>query len=331
MSAGTMEKSAVKVAGSQRHPLVAPVVAGVGALLFVAGVLVHFYAVPKLAAAPAGIDQITRLSATGATVFDIKTLKPITTDLAVVNRTVGNPSAMNDSKGHRVAPANTVVWTSMTTIRSVPDNVIRSQSTASNALNNKTAKAVLCCGNFYESAKGVRTPTTPTGLLYKFPFFTKKQSYQVWDGTLNGAATATYAGTTSIQGMRVYKFTLNVPASAIGQQSLPASIFGLPGTGNVAATSYYQNSTTDYIEPNTGAIINSVQDVKQWFAAEGKTVTTTAAHLAYTPGTVTKFVNDLQGDVTKLSIVSGPVPWLVMVLGLLLMIGSVGAGRRRHA
>lgn len=332
MSAGTLERTTPKVVGSVKHPWVGPVIAGLGSLLVVAGALVHFYAVPKLAVAPAGIDQVTQLSATGATVFDadLNVLKPITTDLSVLNVTKGNPAAMYDSKGRRVAPDNTVVWTSMTTIRSVPDNVIRSQSTASNALNNKTAEAVLCCGNFYETTKGVRTPTTPTGLLYKFPFFTQKHSYRVWDGTLNGAVTATYQGTTSIQGMRVYKFTSSVPASVIGQMSLPASIFGLPGTGNVAATTYYQNSTTDYIEPETGAIINSVQDVKQWFAAQGKTVTTLSAHLAYTPDTVTKFVNDLQGKATQLNLVAGPLPWIVMTLGLLLIIGTVAPRHRRH-
>lgn len=324
MSAGTMEKAALDAGRPQRHPVVVAVVAAAGSLLLVAGVLVHFWAVPKLAAAPVGVDTITRLTATGATVFDIKTLKPITTDLAVENRTVGNPQASAN------APANTVVWTSMTTIRSMPDNVIRSQTSASNALNNKTAQAADCCGNFYEATKGVRTPTTPTGQVYKFPFFTEKKSYQVWDGTLNGAVTATYTGTSSIQGMRVYRFVSNVPASVVGHQSLPASIFGLPGNGNVAATSYYQNSTTNYVEPTTGAIIDSVQDVKQWFAAQGKTVTTIAAHLTYTPDTVSKFVNDLQGNATELTIAAGPVPWFAMALGLVLIVGSAISGRRRH-
>ncbi|MGN6161702.1 MAG: DUF3068 domain-containing protein [Marmoricola sp.] len=325
MSAGTMERTTHDVAHEpKRHPWIGPAIAGLGSLLVVAGALVHFYAVPKLAAAPVGVDTITRLSATGATVFDTKTLKPITTDLSVVNRTVGDQAASSK------APANTVVWTSMTTIRSVPDNVIRSQSTASNALNKKTAEAVDCCGNFLESAQGVRTPTTPSGVVYKFPFFTEKHSYRVWDGTLNGAVTATYLGTASINGMRVYKFSSNVPASVIGHRSLPASIFGLPGTGNVAATTYYQNATLQYVEPNTGAIINSVQDVKQWFAAEGKTVTTTAAHLAYTPATVDHFVNTLQSNATKLRLASGSLPWLVRLLGVVLMVGGATAGQRRH-
>lgn len=328
MSAGTMEKATPKVVSQHRHPWIGPIVAGVGALLLIAGMLVHFYAVPALAKAPVGIDQITRLSATGATVFDIKTLKPITADLAVENLTRGDPKASH-AKG---VPSGTVVWASMTTIRSMPDKVIRSQNTASNALNAKTAEAVDCfaCTNFYEADKGVRTPTTPTGAVYKFPFFTQKHGYRVWDGTLNGAVTAAYTGTTSIQGMRVYTFASKVPATVIGHRSLPASIFGLPGTGNVDATTYYQNATTQYVEPATGAIINQVSDVKQWFAAQGKTVTTMAAHLAYTPGTVTTFVNHLQGDATRLNIVSGPVPWLVMGIGLLMIVGSAGASRRHH-
>lgn len=325
VSAGVLDRTAEQAAASPAKPnRFGPIVTALGSLLFVVGVVVHFYAVPALAKFPNDINQTTRLSATGATVFDISTLKPITTDLSVLNRTVGVPA----SKVSRAA--GSVVWASMTTITSVPDQVVRSQNTVQIALDNKTAQAVPNASDFSETTKGVRTPTHPTGNVFTYPMFTKKQQYQVWDNTLNGAVTASYQGTTSIQGMRVYKFAYQVPASVIGSMSLPASIFGLPGHGNVQAQSYYQNSVTQYVEPTTGAIINSVQDVKQWFQAQGHSVTTTAAHLAYTPQTVSQFIHDYQGDATRLALASGPLPWLVMALGLVLMVGGLGASRRHH-
>jgi hypothetical protein len=195
-------------------------------------------------------------------------------------------------------------------------------------MNNKTAEAVNCCGNFDESADGTRTPTHPTGLVYKFPFFTEKKTYQVWDDSLGKAVTTKYAGTTTIQGMRVYKFTSDVPATVIGQMSVPASVMGLSGKGNVDADSYYQNATTQYIEPATGAVINRVSQVKQWYSYQGHDLVTTNADMAYTPQTISTYVHDYQGKATLLKLVAGPVPWLVMVLGLVLIGGGFAAARR---
>jgi len=324
MSADIMEKT-TKAAGHRPsgRGMLGPILAGVGGVLLVVAGLIHFYAVPKLAVAPVNVDSITNLQATNATIFDTGTLKPLTTGLEVENRTVG------DAEGSSKAPAHTVVWASMSTIRSSVDGEVRSRSTSSTAMNNKTAEAVNCCGNFDQAADGTRTPTHPTGLVYKFPFFTEKKTYQVWDDTLGKAVTTKYAGTTSIQGMRVYKFTSDVPATVIGQMSVPASVMGLPGKGNVDADSYYQNATTQYIEPATGAVINRVSQLKQWYSYQGHDLVTTEANdLGYTPQTVSKYVHDYQGKATMLKLVAGPVPWLVMALGLVLIGGGVAAARR---
>lgn len=324
MSADTMGRAGTgSGARVRQHNRMAPVLAGVGALLFVLGALVHFYAVPKLAVAPVDLDSITNLEATDATIFDTGTLKPLTTDLAVTNRTVGNVQAA------KKAPAHTVVWASMTTIRSVPDNVVRSQSTSSAAVDDKTSMAVDCCGNFTEDSEGVRTPTKPAGLLYKFPFGTQKKTYQVWDSTLGQAVPAHYTGTTSIHGMKVYSFVYEVPATKVGDDSLPRSVFGLKGDGNVKADSMYQTTVTQWIEPTTGAVINNVQDVKTWYAADGSDLVTTAAKIHYTDAQVSKMVHDYKGQATMLRLASGVVPWLVMLVGLVAAGVGFVTGRRR--
>lgn len=327
MSADTM--GAVETSSGHREPehrgVAGPVLAGIGALLLVVGALIHFYAVPKLAVAPSDVDTVTHLAASGATIFDTGTLKPITTDLSITNRTVGNVAA---SKAAGV-PKHVVVWASLTTIRSA-DGTIRSQSTSSSAMNDKTSVAVNCCGNFTESSKGVRTPTKPTGLVYKFPFGTKKQTYMVWDGTLGKAVKTTYAGTTTRDGMKVYEFDSTVPASVVGQQSLPGSIFGIAGSGEVQASSYYQNTTRQWVEPTTGAIIDESQNVKNWFQAPtGEQVTTTQGTIHYTTAQVATMVSDYKGKVSMLKLSEGFVPWLVMLLGLGLIGGGVALGRKR--
>lgn len=302
----------------------APVIAGIGALLLVFGALVHFYAVPKLAVAPPDLDSTTHLSAQDATIFDTGALKPITTDLEVTNRTVGNVKAAKS------APDDTVVWASMTTIRSVPDGTVRSQSTSSTAMNDKTAMAVDCCGNFVEESDGTRSPTKPSGLVYKFPFDSQKKTYQVWESTIGEAVPAHYTGTSSIEGMKVYSYVYEVPATKVGSERLPRSVFGLKGKGDVRADSMYQATVTKYVEPTTGAIVNSIQDVKSWYTAKGQDLVTSAGKIHYTDAQVSKIVDDYKGQAAMLRLADGFVPWLVMLVGLVMVAFGLVVGRRRR-
>jgi hypothetical protein len=318
---------------SGRHPkrtsggAMGPVLAGVGALLLVVGALIHFYAIPKLAVTPTDVNTTTHLAASGATIFDAGTLKPITTDLTITNQTRGDVAG-TQAKG---TPSKVLILASLTTIRSA-DGEIRSQSTDSYAADKKTAEASSCCAkdNFAETSKGVRTLTKPTGLILKFPFGTKKQTYLMWDPTLGKAVKNTYAGTTTRHGMKVYEFKSSVPASVVGHQSLPGSLFG--EKDNLTADSYYQNDTTQWVEPTTGAIIDEDQNVKNWFQSpSGVQVPTTVADIKYTPGQVSYMVSHYKGQVAMLKLAESFVPWIIMLLGLALIGGGLLRGRRQTA
>ena len=198
-------------------------------------------------------------------------------------------------------------------------------------MNDKTSMAVDCCDNFVQESDGTRTPTKPSGLVYKFPFDSQKKSYSVWDSTLGQAVTARYTGTTSIKGMKVYTYVYEVPASKVGAESLPRSVFGLKGKGNVKADSMYQATVTESVEPTTGAIVDEVQDVKNWYSAQGNDLVTTAAKIGYTDAQVAKIVHDYKGQAAMLRLASGVVPWLVMIVGLVLVGVGFVSGRRRRA
>ena len=143
--------------------------------------------------------------------------------------------------------------------------------------------------------------------------------------------TARYTGTTSIKGMKVYTYVYEVPASKVGAESLPRSVFGLKGKGNVKADSMYQATVTESVEPTTGAIVDEVQDVKNWYSAQGNDLVTTAAKIGYTDAQVAKIVHDYKGQAAMLRLASGVVPWLVMIVGLVLVGVGFVSGRRRRA
>lgn len=302
--------------------LLGVILAGVGALLFVLGGLVHFYVVPTLAVAPIDQNSITSLEAKDATVFDTATLAPITTDLSVKARTVG------DVKASKKAPGDAVVWVSTTTVTS-DDGVIRSQSVKRAAFDATTAEAVNCCGNFMETEQGVRDEVKRSGLMFKFPFDTEKKTYQVWDDTLAKPVTTTYKGTAKVQGHTAWVFENDVPATVVGTQDVPGSVLGLESDDNVTADDFYQNHNTYYVEPVTGAIVNQVTQTKSWFSYEGHELVTTEATIGYTPQEIKETYDLIDTKAQLLSLAGGWLPWVVAVLGL----GLIGLGTalgRRH-
>jgi hypothetical protein len=302
--------------------LLGAILAGLGALLFVAALLVPIYVIPTLAVAPIDQNSITSLEAKDATVFDTATLKPITTDLSVKARTVG------DVKASEAAGGDTVVWVTTTTVTS-SDGVIRSQSVKRAAFDEKTSEAVNCCGNFMETEEGVRVPVKRSGLMFKFPFYTEKKTYQVWDDTLAKTVTTTYKGTVKVQGHTAWVFENDVPGTVVGTEDVPGSLFGLDSNENVTADSYYQNHNTYYVEPVTGAIVNQVTDTKSWFSYQGHELVTTDASIAYTPQEIKETYDMIGTKGPLLGLAHGILPWVVAVVGLGLMALGTALGRRQ--
>jgi len=304
-----------------------PLLFGLGAFLLVGGLLLKFYAYPRVAVAPIDQNSVTKLQATGAEIFDTTTLKPLTTDLSVQSRTVGDVKASQD-RGDNVR-----VWVNTTSIRS-DDGQVRSRSTERTAFDATTAEAVNCCGAFDESTEGDRQPVKRDGLVFKWPFNTEKKDYKIWDGTLGSAVTAKFVKESSVKGLATYQYKLEVPRTKVGTREVPASVVGEPGTGNVQADSMYSTSNTYEIEPYTGAIVTQSLAATNTLAVGGQDrVTTTKADLQYTPATVDKNVSDFKSKANLLKLVGSIGPIVTIVLGLILMGLGFFLGRRegKHA
>ena len=300
-----------------------PLLFGLGAFLLVAGLLLKFYAYPRVAVAPIDQNSVTKLQATGAEIFDTTTLKPLSTDLSVQSRTVGDVKASED-RGNNVR-----VWVNTTSIRS-SDGTVRSRSTERTAFDATTAKAVNCCGTFDETTDGDRQQVKREGLVFKWPFGTEKKSYQVWDGSLGKTVTAKFVKESSVNGLKTYQFTSEVPRTQVGTREVPASVVGEPGTGNISAQSMYQSANTYEIEPLTGAIVTQSLKQNSTLAVDDEDrVTTTKADLQYTPATVTANVKDFKSKASQLKLVGTTLPLVTIILGLILLALGFGLGRRR--
>ena len=300
-----------------------PVLFGLGAFLLVAGLLLKFYAYPRLALAPIDQDSVTKLQAKGATIFDTSTLQPITTDLSVQSRTVG------DVKASKARGDNVRVWVDTTSIRS-SDGVVRSRSTVRTPFDGYTAEAVNCCGAFDESTQGDRKAVKRTGLVYKWPFDTQKKSYKVWDDTLGSTGTAKFVRETTTNGLKTYEFKMVIPRTKVGTQEVPASVVGEPGTGNVDADSMYGTTNEYQIEPLTGAIVTQSLASTSTLAVDGQDrQTTLKATIEYTPAQVASYAKQFKSNAAQLRLVRTTGPIITIVLGLILLALGFVFGRRR--
>lgn len=301
------------------------VLLGLGAFLLIAAPMLRFYAYPNLAVAPIDQNSITELEAEGATIFDTGSLEEITTDLAVASRTVGDVQASEE------AGDNIRVWVSTTTIRS-DDGAVVSQSTERSPFDANSAEAVNCCGAFDEVAQGERVEVKREGLQFKFPFNTRKQSYQWWDGTLNDTVEAKYQGEDELEGLPVYVFKTEVPRTQVGTRALPASLLGEDGDDEIEAESMYEDTKTFYVEPETGAVLHRVEDVVNSYAVGGDDrITATEATLAYTDEQVKRNADDQRSNARALGLIRVPVPIGLGIAGLLAILGGLFLARRPAA
>jgi hypothetical protein len=298
--------------------------AAVGAFLLVGAFALRFYAYPKLAVAPVAQDSTTRLIGRDARIFDLTTLKEISTDLTTVARTVGDVAAAGELSD------DVRVWVNTSSTRS-SDGVVRKRQVERVAFDATTGEAIDCCGDYLETEKGEPRSIRHRGLVFKFPFETEQRAYSWWDATLREAVPAEFEGIETLEGLTVYRFESDIPRSRVAAHKVPGNLVDVHRRGNVKAQEMYANHRTFWVEPHTGVIIDRREKVTSTLAYRGEDrLTLTKVATQYTDDTVTHNV-EKYGTLGKLlGLVQGPVPWAMGLAGVLLLaLGTIFQFRNR--
>lgn len=306
-----------------------PVLLGLGGFLVVGALLMRFYAYPTLAVAPVDPDSVTELSAQDVVLFDSnpEVLDTITTDLDIVSRTVGDVEATED------APDGTRVWVSTTSVRD-EDGVVRSRSAEVIPMDARTAEAEDFGESWQETVEGEKVTVARTGHVLKFPFDTQKKDYEYWDSTARQAFTAEYTGTQDRDGLTTYVFEQEIPDTVVGTREVPGAILGLEDEPSVDAEVHYENSRTLWIEPTTGALVDRIDDQRQWLAYDGAELTVQDGTIAFTDEQVATLVADYKSTAPLLAGMKGTYPLIAGLLGLLALAAGAALmlrSRSRHA
>lgn len=298
------------------------VLIALGMFLVVLAPMLRWYAYPRLAVAPPNQRSVTTLVGPNATIFDIGTLKEITTDLTTVVNTTGDSSTPEKAPGY-------VTYVNSTSTSS-SDGVMRSRDVERMTFHETTGEAnPKCCGDFISTEEGVETPVTHSGLVAKFPFRTEKKSYQFWDSTLLKAQPIQYRGEAEVEGVDVYKFEQTLGPVAYTTMDVPLSVLGLPGDETVTADRVYSVTRTLWTEPETGVILKRSESVKETLNYDDEPrVTLTQVTTGYDAKSVKKNADEYGSQANLLHLVRSIVPVILLVLGAAMVIVGFVLGRR---
>jgi hypothetical protein len=298
------------------------VLVALGAFLIVLAPMVRWYAYPRVAVAPPAEKAVTTLVGPDATIFDIETLKEITTDLTTVVRTIG------DTKAAEEAGNGTVVYVNSTSTRS-SDGVMRSRDVERMAFDQRTGEAVNCCDEFISTTTGDETPVKHKGLVAKFPIPTEKKTYAFWDATLMDAPPIKYTGTGTVEGVDVYIFENTTEPTKVGTQEIPLDLLGLEGTDNVIADEMYSVKRKLWVEPESGVVLKRSEQVLDTLDYQGAPrLTLTKVDTQYDAKTVKHNADKYGAHGRLLHLVHSTLPLVSLVLGIFLLFLGLTLGRR---
>jgi hypothetical protein len=297
------------------------ILAGLGACLILVAVLLPTWVVGQVVKFPLNEYETATLAASDASYFSTTSLTEKTGVSMEATYTIkGNASAGNSS---------TAVWNEYSYVYDLTNHQAVQQMTRTFAFNRRTGQLVDCCGASVNGDTSVRQ----TGLVgYVFPIGTQKQTYQVFDTTLEKTMPFVYSGTTTVDGIQAYEFVENVPPTQIGTQTLPGSFVHLKAA-SVTLGEYDQEHLIYYVDPETGALV----DVNEQQSTTLRTSASAApslvgfdADLIATPASVSQIVGLDNGGRNELSLVETTLPLVFGIVGAVALLAGIFLRRKPH-
>jgi Porin PorA len=295
--------------------------AGLGAFLIVAALLLVGYVGGHVIKLPLNEYLKTQLRGTDVTYFSAPLVREVSGSTLLTTSTVkGDASAGNSS---------TAVWNSFNYIYDTTNKQVFEYTTRRFAFDRRTAELVNCCGANVNGNSSIRQ----SGLVgFLWPFGTQQQTYQIFDPVLNKPRPARFAGTSTIDGISVNRYVEQVPPTRAGSETLPASVAGMKGSGEVTLPEYYTGTNTFWVDPETGAQLNTTQAQKITLedSTGAQRLVLLDGTLKFTPQSIQTVVNTDNSARTKIGLLTVILPLAGGVIGLILLVTGIVLVLRRR-
>ena len=219
------------------------------------------------------------------------------------------------------------MWEQTSSVSDITNHRSIQQTTRTFAFDRRTGQLVDCCGANVNGNASIRQ-TGYSGVV--FPFGTQKQTYQVFNTTLNRPLPFVYAGTATVGGIQTYKFVENVPATQFTTQAVPGSMLGVK-TAVVRAPLFDQEHVINYVDPETGALlnVNEHQTVTLHNPATGaQALVLYDADLTVTPASLSQIVALDSSGRNEITLVETTLPLVFGIVGGVALLAGAFLGLR---
>ena len=296
------------------------VLAGAGAFLLVAGLLLRFYAAPQLIAAPVDLYEQDTLVSPHASYFD---------QGALVTRNNVRLTYTLTVRGDQQSSSNTTgVWDSFASLADPKRHNVINTVYQRYAFDRRTGQLSMCCGASVNDSTTVRQ----SGIGLFWPIGTKKQTYSVFDNNSMKAWPAAYTGEAKDTGVQTYEFVQHVPATLVDQMTgVPTSLLGIPGPSqNVVANRYYQATNTFWVDPRTGVLVDEEVKADSYLTATNGQghLNAVSLDLRMTAGSRHSLAAQANKNAQSITTISVLGPVALGVLGIILLILALAPWRR---
>ncbi len=268
-------------------------------------------AVPAVKKTPLNLD-ITQVSSGPGKLLDAASGTSRSVQLRAT-RIVRTDSHASDGTNTTVNESLCIVVVQGTTPNCLPSNDPRLLSITTDRVTSerKSAESVHVA-NYRENVNG-DTSARHAGVTYKWPIDAQRKTYQFYEPDLLKAFPATYEGTSKVAGLTVYQYT----AKTGDQPYLVQGLF--KGT--------YNDVTTVYVEPKTGAIVDGVEHQVQTLQDGTVALDTT---LRFDQSAIDYQANYSKDAIDKLRLAGLWIPIIAGILGVLALVAGVVLVLRGH-
>ncbi len=293
---------------------------GAGSFSLALAVALPLAIAPALMKAPASED-VTTHSRSAAQKLNSATgeLEPITVDLT------RRLTTQTDTNGKYLGSGDVAAYHELLSLAVVgPDGDVQSVDARGRYSGLRAGESTIAFDRATGAGvKGQFGETwNTTAQTVKFPFDVQKTTYEYYDQTSRRGWPVSYDSTTKIDGLEVYVFKGSIPETSLGQYGV------LEGTD----TLYSNKGRTVYVEPVTGSIVSSetAPQTSVKFATGTVSPALLVDNLIPTEETIADRVAFSKSIKAKVQLLQR-APWVLGVLGLLLLAGGGLLGRRRPA
>jgi DUF3068 family protein len=289
------------------------VLAGLGTCLIVFALLQAFWVTGQVIKFPLNQYATVTLTDPNASYFSAAKL----TEMSGVNL-----EATYTIKGKASAgSSSTAVWDQFIYVYDQTNKLPVQTITRTFAFDRRTAQLINCCG---ANVNGDSSIQQHGYVGYVLPIGTERKTYDVFDTNVNKAVPFVYTGTGDVGGTQAYKFSVNVPPTQNGTQTVPGSLVN-SSAASVTLPQYYEVHSTYWIDPVTGALLNVTQNEKLTLRnTDGSTALSLLnANLAATQASIDGLVAIDNDQLSKASLVGTLLPLMAGIIGLLLLIVGI--------